>query len=50
MAKEEKVKEEKVEAPKELKPKADCPICKGKGHVVLVPGTNIKVGCTCKFK
>jgi len=50
MADKKEVKEEKMEAPKELKPKADCPICKGEGFVVVVPGSNIKVGCTCKFK
>lgn len=45
----EKAKEE--EAPKELKPKPDCPICGGKGFIELVPGRpDIRVACTCKFK
>ena len=44
-------KEEIVEAPKELLPKPDCPICGGKGFVELVPGhPDIRVACTCKFK
>jgi len=36
---------------KELKPKKDCPACKGKGEVVLIPGVDrFKVACTCKFE
>lgn len=50
MTPKEQPKEEKKVEEKELAPKADCPICNGKGFVVLVPGSNIKVGCTCKYK
>jgi len=50
MEKKKEVKTEVAAEDKELKPKPDCPICKGKGFVVLVPGTNIRVGCTCKYK
>ena len=50
MADKKEVKEEKAEAPKELKPKTDCPICKGEGFVVVVPGMDMKVQCTCKYK
>jgi len=46
MANEPKIEEKVVEK----KPKPDCPICKGAGFVVLVPGTNVKVVCTCKYK
>lgn len=35
---------------KELKPKKDCPACGGKGFVELIPGTDVKVACTCKFE
>lgn len=49
MAKEKEEKEPKEQKPAELKPKPDCPICKGKGVVELAGGT-FKVSCTCKFK
>jgi hypothetical protein len=44
----EKVKEKEEVKEVEKKPKPDCPHCKGTGIIVLVPGTDIKVGCHCK--
>ena len=36
---------------KELKPKKDCPACKGEGYVELIKGQKQpRVVCTCKFE
>ena len=40
--------QDEVKEKVEKQPKADCPHCHGTGFIVLVPGTDIKVGCHCK--